>query len=117
MSTTRTISAIVEPLVKRKIFATLEEAVRELTLDYILRQISSYQRQIAELERKYGMNFAKFTQYLRERVAMLQSEDLSPEQRKSLGRALMAEEDDWLDWKVATEMLQSRLGLREEVAS
>ncbi|MFQ6057855.1 MAG: hypothetical protein ACE5MB_03110 [Anaerolineae bacterium] len=84
--------------------------------DYITRQTSSHQHQIAELERKYGMNFTKFTQYVRERAAMLQSENLSPEQRQSLGRALMAEEDDWLDWKVAVEMLQSWLGLREEVA-
>ena len=46
---------------------------------------------------------------------MLQSKELSPEQKQPLGRALMTEEDDWLDWKVATEMLQSWLGLREEV--
>ncbi|HID85780.1 MAG TPA: hypothetical protein EYP55_00175 [Anaerolineae bacterium] len=113
---TKTITTIVEPLVKREIFATPEEAVRELTVGYILQQISSHQRQIAKLERKYGMNFTKFTQYVHERAAMLQSETLSPEQRQSLGRALMAEEDDWLDWKVAVEMLQSWLGLREEVA-
>ncbi|MFQ5813830.1 MAG: hypothetical protein ACE5I2_11690 [Anaerolineae bacterium] len=113
---TATLTSIVEPLVKRKLFPTTEEAVRELMQDYTLRQISSYQRQIAELERKYGMSFTKFTQYLRERGAMLQSKELLPEQRQSLGRALMAEEDDWLDWKVATEMLQSWLGLREEVA-
>lgn len=114
---TATLTTIVEPLVKRRLFATTEEAVRELMQDYILRQISSYQRQIAKLERKYGMNFTKFTQYLHERGAMLRSKELSPEQRQSLGRALMVEEDDWFDWKVATEMLQSWLGLREEVAS
>jgi DNA repair ATPase RecN len=113
---TATLTAIVEPLVRRKLFATTEEAMLELMQDYTLRQISSYQSQIAELERKYGMSFTKFTQYLHERGATLQSKELSPQQRQSLGRALMAEEDDWLDWKVATEMLQSWLGLREEVA-
>ncbi len=112
---TATLTSIVEPLVRRKLFSTTEEAVRELMQDYTLRQISSYQRQIAELEQKYGMNFTKFTQYLRERGTMLQSKELSPRQRQALGRALMAEEDDWFDWKVATEMLQSWLGLREEV--
>jgi len=75
---TATLTTIVEPLVKRKLFATTEEAMLELMQDYTPRQVSSYQRQ-------------------------------------SLGRALMAEEDDWLDWKVATEMLRSWLGLREEV--
>ncbi len=113
---TATLTTIVEPLVKRKLFATTEEAVRKLMQDYTFRQVSSCQRQIAKLERKYGMNFTRFTQYLHERGAMLQFKELSPEQRQSLGRALMAEEDDWLDWKVATEMLQSWLGLREEVA-
>jgi len=68
----------------------------ELMQDYTLRQVSSCQRQIAELERKRGMNFTKFTQYLHERGAMLQSKELSLEQRQSLGRALMAAEDDWL---------------------
>ncbi len=29
----------------------------------------------------------------------------------------MEEEDDWLDWKVAKEMLESWLGLRQEVTS
>jgi hypothetical protein len=29
----------------------------------------------------------------------------------------MQEEDDWLDWKVAQEMLESWLGLRQEVAA
>ncbi len=112
---TASLASIIEPLVKRKLFPTTEDAVRELMQDYTLRQISSYQRQIAQLERKYGMSFTNFTQYLRERGAMLQSKELSAEQRQALGRALMAEEDDWFDWKVATEMLQSWLGLREEV--
>jgi hypothetical protein len=29
----------------------------------------------------------------------------------------MQEEDDWLDWKVSKEMLESWLGLRREVAA
>jgi len=51
---TATLTTIVEPLVRRKLFATTEEAMLELMQDYTLRQISSYQSQIAELERKYG---------------------------------------------------------------
>ena len=29
----------------------------------------------------------------------------------------MREEDDWLDWKAAQEMLESWLGVRREVAA
>lgn len=59
----------------------------------------------------------QFTQYLHQRSILLESEDLSPEQRQALGRAIMQEEDDWLDWKVAWEMLDSGLGLRQEVTT
>ena len=63
------------------------------------------------------MNFGRFGEYLHERSALLQNDSLSPEKRKVLGRAIMEEEDDWFDWKVAREMLESWLGLREEVSS
>lgn len=63
------------------------------------------------------MNFERFGEYLYERSALLENDSLSPEKRKVLGRAIMEEEDDWFDWKVAREMLESWLGLREEVSS
>jgi len=33
------------------------------------------------------------------------------------GTAIMQEEDDWLDWKAAEELLESWLGLRQEVTA
>jgi hypothetical protein len=111
------VSSVIEPLIKRKIFATEEEAVRELMRDYILRQIATLQREVGRFERKYGMHFDRFGEYLHERSVLLERGDLSVEQRQALSRAVMQEEDDWLDWKVAKEMLESWLGLRQEVAA
>jgi len=61
------------------------------------------------------MDFRQFSEYLRARSELLQNRDLSPEQLQTLGRAVIQAEDDWFDWKVAREMLESWLGIRQEV--
>jgi hypothetical protein len=47
-----TISVAIEPLIRKKIFNTEEEAIRELTREYILRQIAALKRKIGRFERK-----------------------------------------------------------------
>jgi len=111
------INTAIGPLIDRKIFRTEEEAIRELMRDYILHQIAALQREVARFERKYRMRLPQFSGYLHERSVLLEKGDLSAEQRQALGRAIMQEEDDWLDWKVAQEMLESWLGLRQEVTT
>ena len=112
-----TVSAVMEPLIRRKVFTTEEEAIRSLLREYILQQISALRQELANLEHKYGMRFEQFAEYLHERSVLLEEGELSPEQRQTLGRAIMQEEDDWLDWKVAQEMLENWLGLRQEVVA
>jgi len=111
------VSAVMEPLIRRRVFATEEEALRALLREYILQQIAALQREMGRFERKCGLSFERFGEYLHERSVLLETGPLSPEQRQTLGRTLMQEEDDWLDWKVAQEMLESWLGLRQEVAA
>lgn len=111
-----TFATAMEPLIRRKIFATEEQAGRELVREYVLRQITSLQQNLAHFEHKYGMSFERFGEYLHERSILLESEQLSLQQRQSLGQAIMLEEDDWLDWKASLEMLDSWLGLRQETA-
>jgi hypothetical protein len=111
-----TVSTVIGPLIKRKIFKSEEEAVRELVKKYILDQISNQKREIARLEKKYGMSLNRFQEYLHERAILLQSGTLLDEQRRALGQAIMLEEDDYQDWQVATEIMESWLGLREEIA-
>ena len=106
---------LVEPFVKRNIFSSEEEAIQEMVREYVMRQVLELQAQVSNFETKYSMNFQQFRQYLSERSALLVKGDLSNEQRQILGRAVMQEEDDFLDWKAAREILESWLGLRQEI--
>ncbi len=112
-----TASIMIEPLIKRHIFRNEEEALRELLRNYIVHQITELQQNITTFTQKYGMNFQQFQEYLHERSVLLQQGDLTREQRQTLGRAIMQEEDDWFDWKAATEMLDNWFGIRQEVAT
>ncbi len=111
------VSTAIEPLIRRKLFASEEEALQALLREYILGQITTLQRGMYRFERKYGMTFERFRDYLHERSLLLDKGHLSPEQRQSLSRAIMREEDDWLDWKTTKEMLESWLGIRQEVGA
>lgn len=106
----------VEALVKRNIFPSEQEAISELVRDYVLRQVKALQSEIRKFERKYGMDFQQFQQYLRERSALLESKSLPADQCEALGAAVMQEEDDWLDWKTALELFANWVGLRQEIA-
>ncbi|MBU0510905.1 MAG: hypothetical protein KJ638_04280 [Chloroflexi bacterium] len=107
---------VVKPLVRRKIFATEEDAIRTTMSEYILRHISALHQEISQFENKYGMRFRQFGDYLHERSVLLTKGNISPEQRQTLGQAIMLEEDDWLEWKASKEILESWIGLREEAA-
>jgi len=111
-----TISTVIEPLIRRKLFPSEEVAVREIVKDYILRQVTTLKREVSRFERKYGMNLKRFREYLHERSVLLERANLSEVQRQALGRAVMQEEDDCLDWQVAQDFLESWLGLHQEMA-
>lgn len=111
------VNSVIKPLIKRRIFTTEEEAMRELLSDYILRKVMALRRELGRFERKYGMHFDRFGAYLHERSVLLETGSLSPEQRQTLGQSIMQEEDDWLDWKAAKEMLESWLGLEQEIVA
>ncbi len=104
------VSTVIEPFVRRGLFASPEQAVVEMAQDYVLRQIERHRAAIERLQTKYGMNYEQFNAYLKSRSATLGT---AP--NPALGKAVMREEEDALDWKIATEMLQSWLGLQSEV--
>jgi len=108
--------ALIEPLIKRKIFKSTEEAVRQLVAGYILSQIDHYREQVTAFEKRYGMSFDRFQTYLKERTELLMAGNLDSEQKKIIAQKIMLEEDDWLDWKVARDFLNSWLGLQTESA-
>jgi hypothetical protein len=109
--------AVLEPLIRRKVFADEQVAVREITRDYVRHQVETLIREIRGFERKYGMSFDRFAEYVHARSDLLVSGELNAMQKQSLGQALMREENDWLDWKAAQEMLDSWLSLDHEVTS
>jgi chromosome segregation ATPase len=106
---------MLNPLIKRELFSNKEDALQELLKAYILGQISEIQQEVSTFEQKYGMHFRQFDAYLHERSTLLTKNDISTTQRQKLGQAIMQEEDDWFDWKVAQEMLDNWLGLQREV--
>lgn len=112
-----TVSSVLQPLIARELFPDEETAVRELALDYVLRQVDTFQGITAAFEQKYGMSYTQFQQYLGERSRLLDSPDLDDGTRRRLGQSVMSEEDDWLEWKAAAEMLESWLGLQREVTA
>lgn len=108
-------TTLVEPLLKRNIFASEEEAIGELVRDYVLRQVDALQNEIQRFQKKYGMDFQQFQQYLHERSNLLETKSLPANRLEALNTAIMQEEDDWLDWKAARGLLENWLELRQEV--
>ncbi len=101
------LTEIVQPLVEKGQFEDAETAVRNLMSEYVLHQIEHYRNVLQEYEKKYGMNYVQFNGYLEARAKKLENDS-------SLHEALMIEEEDALEWKIATEMLESWLGLRSK---
>ena len=108
--------AILEPLIRRRVFADEKAALRELTRDYVRHQVETLIREVRQFEQRYGMSFDRFDEYLHVRSTLLSSGELSTEQKRNLGQALMREEDDWLDWKATQEILDSWLSINQEVS-
>ncbi|HID30235.1 MAG TPA: hypothetical protein EYP19_09540 [Desulfobacterales bacterium] len=115
MSTkTKVVETILNRFVEQGLFDSPESALRELAQDYIVKQINRYQKIISDLERKYGLSYDQFTQYLAKRAASLQDPDLPPERLRILGQEVMREEEDALEWKIARDMLANWLGMKAE---
>lgn len=104
------VATVLSPFVQHGLFDSPEKAVMTLARDYTLHQIDRYQKTTEQLQEKYGMSFEQFEAYLAARSATL-AESPSPK----LGQAVMEEEEDAFDWKIARDMLSKWLGLQTEV--
>jgi hypothetical protein len=101
------LTTLVEPFVKRGIFESPEKAVAEMARAYVLHQIERYRTRSEQLEKRYGMPYEQFQTYLQARATSLETNS-SP----ALHQAIMQEEEDALNWKIAREMLSNWLGLQ-----
>jgi len=109
MSMTNDVTAVIEPFVQRGLFENPEKAVVEMARVYILRQIQQHQDAMDRLQAQYGMSYEQFTAYLQARAASLAE---APD--TAVNQAIMREEEDALDWKIAREMVSNWLGLQAE---
>jgi len=87
MSQIEMIEELVEPLVKSGVYKDRVSAFRAIIIDYIDRKRTEYNGVISCFEKKYQKDFDDFS--------------------KSLTNcAVVEEEDDWMEWKGAIEMLK-----------
>ena len=87
MSQIEMIEELVEPLVKSGVYKDRISAFRAIIIDYIDRKRTEYNGVISCFEKKYQKDFEDFS--------------------KSLTNcAAVEEEDDWMEWKGAIEMLK-----------
>lgn len=108
---TEQVATFLSPFVKRGLFDSPEKAVATLAREYTLHQIARHQAVIKQLQKKYGMSYEQFEVYLAAR-----SSTLTATPSLQLSQALMEEEEDAFDWKIAQDMLTQWLGLQSEVA-
>lgn len=101
------LAEIVHPLVDNGLYENAEAAVKDLMASHILHQIERYRNTVEKFEKKHGMKYFQFEDYLKERAKKLVAEPSS-------AKRFMLEEEDALDWKVANEMLQSWIELKSK---
>ena len=93
---TQVASMLTEPFVRTGIYASPEQALKHIILDYIERQIAWAEAEIQRYEQKYQQTFAEWT------------ESLS-------GQASIAEEDDWMEWEATIDMLEGWRQIKTQV--
>jgi len=76
-----------KPLVELGLYGSTREFIREVTSEFIMHKIEFYKKQLKVFEKKYGMSFGAFSKKL----------------KKS---ASISEEDDWMEWEAAKNMLK-----------
>jgi len=75
------------PLVKLGLYESHYEFIKDVTSDFIKHKIQFYKQQRGTFEKKYGMSFNRLSKKL-ETGASIQ------------------EEDDWMEWEAAENMLK-----------
>jgi hypothetical protein len=84
---TRTLEHIAKSFVESGLYESTDEFVSDLVKDMAARKIKAYQKKIKAYEEKYG-SFKKYAQKIR-------------------GNASPKEEDIWMDWEAAINMLNA----------
>ncbi len=76
-----------KPLVDLGLYDSTREFIRDITLEFIKNKVESYKKQLKFFEKKYGMSFSAFSKKLKK-------------------GASIPEEDDWMEWEAAENMIK-----------
>ncbi len=82
----KTLETIANTLVGLGRYPSQTDAIRAIALEQINRKIASYERRVKNFERKHHARFETFTKRLQ-------------------SRATIRQEDEWMEWEAAIEML------------
>ena len=76
-----------KPLVELGLYSSTREFIRDVTSEFIKNKVVFYKKQLKLFEKKYGMSFSAFSKKLEK-------------------GASIPEEDDWMEWEAAENMLK-----------
>jgi hypothetical protein len=88
---------LTEPFVRTGVYASPEQALKHIILDYLDHQIAWAEAKLRRYERKYRRTFAEWSASL-------------------AGKATSAEEDEWMEWEATLDMLDGWRQIKAEVA-
>lgn len=96
MTVAEVIPLLTEPFVRMGVYKSQEEAFKELVLEQVRQRIEEAEKEAAFFRQKYGLSFDEFTASL-------------------AGKANTEEEDDWMMWESARDMLKSWQTIEAEI--
>ncbi len=79
---------IAKPMIDMGLYNSAEEFVRDVTKDFIRHKIETYRIKLKAFEQKYHMTFTEFSKKLKK-------------------GASIREEDEWMEWEAAKNMLKA----------
>ena len=95
MTAQEVLEKVARGMVVAGLYKDVATAIQALAVEQVERKIAAYQGKVQEFERTYGHSLAEHSRLLE-------------------GRASMAEEDEWMEWKGAQVMLEAwQQALRE----
>jgi len=92
------LNRIADSLVVEAKFASKEDALRSLARSAVRERMLRYRRRIQRMERKHGTDFVGFTRQLE-------------------GSATPQQEDDWLAWRSAIDMMSEWQAIYHSLAA
>ena len=96
MTAQEVLEKVAKSMVAAGVYKDVDTAIRALAIEQVEHKIAAYQEQVQAFERKYHHSLEEHSHLLE-------------------GKASMAEEDEWMEWKGAQVMLEAWHSVIQEV--